>query len=71
MPEEVLESSDEILLDAVPGTRQYVIFLVGGEVFAVDMEPIQEIIRMPDIVRVPLAPSQWRGCSIYVPRYCR
>lgn len=61
MPEEVLESSEDALLDAVPGTRQYVTFLVGGEVFAVDMEPIQEIIRMPAIVRVPLAPVSMEG----------
>lgn len=61
MPEEVLESSDEVLLDAVTGIRQYVIFLVEGEVFAVDMEPIQEIIRMPAIVRVPLAPVSMQG----------
>ncbi len=61
MPEEMLESSEEALLDAAPGTRQYVIFLVGGEVFAVDMEPIKEIIRMPAIVRVPLAPSSMEG----------
>jgi len=61
MSEEVLEDSEEALLDAVPGTRQYVTFLVGSEVFAVDMEPIQEIIRMPDVIRVPLAPASMEG----------
>lgn len=61
MPEEVLESSEEALLETVSGTRQYVTFLVGGEVFAVDMEPIQEIIRMPTVVRVPLAPASMEG----------
>lgn len=44
-------------------TRQFVTFLVGGEVFAVDMAPVQEIIRVPDVVRVPLAPPTLDGLS--------
>lgn len=43
--------------------RQYVSFMVGNEVFAVDMAPVQEIIRVPDVVRVPLAPSTLDGLS--------
>jgi purine-binding chemotaxis protein CheW len=44
-------------------TQQFVIFLVGKETFAVDMAPVQEIIRVPDIVRVPLAPDSLYGLS--------
>ena len=44
-------------------TRQYVTFIVGTEVFAVDMAPVQEIIRVPDVVRVPLAPRSLDGLA--------
>ena len=37
-------------------TRQYVTFMAGDEVFAVEMAPVQEIIRVPAVVRVPLSP---------------
>ncbi len=36
--------------------RQFVTFRVGDEVFAVPMAPVREIIRVPDLIRVPLAP---------------
>lgn len=49
--------------DAVADTRQFVIFLVGNEAFAVDMAPVQEIIRVPDVVRVPLAPASLEGLA--------
>lgn len=44
-------------------TRLFVTFISGGEVFAVDMAPVQEIIRMPDVVRVPLAPASLDGLA--------
>ncbi|MGS0756630.1 chemotaxis protein CheW, partial [Roseateles sp. GG27B] len=44
-------------------TRQFVTFITGGEVFAVDMAPVQEIIRLPAVVRVPLAPSTLEGLA--------
>lgn len=44
-------------------TRQFVTFLVGKEVFAVDMAPVQEIIRVPQVVRVPLAPPSLDGLA--------
>lgn len=47
----------------VSDARQYVTFLIGDDVFAVDMAPVQEIIRVPGIVRVPLAPSSLDGLS--------
>lgn len=43
--------------------RQYVTFMAGDEVFAVEMAPVQEIIRVPDVVRVPLSPPTLEGLS--------
>ena len=43
--------------------RQFVTFIAGDEVFAVDMTPVQEIIRVPDVVRVPLAPPTLEGLA--------
>ncbi|MFI3123753.1 MAG: chemotaxis protein CheW, partial [Methylococcales bacterium] len=37
--------------------------VVGDEVFAVDMAPVQEIIRIPSVVRVPMAPSTLEGLA--------
>jgi purine-binding chemotaxis protein CheW len=45
------------------GIRQFVTFIAGGEVFAVDMAPVQEIIRVPSVVRVPLAPPTLEGLA--------
>lgn len=53
------ETEDGELSDA----HQFVTFLIGEDVFAVDMEPVQEIIRVPGVVRVPLAPSSLDGLS--------
>ncbi len=44
-------------------TRQFVTFIVNDEVFAVDMTPVQEIIRVPEVVRVPLAPPSLDGLA--------
>jgi len=43
--------------------RQFVTFVVADEVFAVDMAPVQEIIRVPAVVRVPLAPPSLEGLA--------
>jgi purine-binding chemotaxis protein CheW len=61
MPEELLENAEEATVEALSVIRQFVTFVVGDEVFAVDMEPVQEIIRMPEVVRVPLAPVSMDG----------
>jgi purine-binding chemotaxis protein CheW len=45
------------------GTRQFVTFMAGNEVFAANMSPVKEIIRVPDVVRVPLAPSALEGLA--------
>jgi purine-binding chemotaxis protein CheW len=42
---------------------QFVTFVVGEEVFAVDLAPVQEIIRVPEVVRVPLAPASLDGLA--------
>jgi purine-binding chemotaxis protein CheW len=44
-------------------TGQFVTFVVGKEVFAVDMAPVQEIIRMPEVVGIPLAPASLDGLA--------
>src|SRR5665647_3053033 len=54
---------DEGLEELVSETRQFVTFITGGEVFAVDMAPVQEIIRLPEVVRVPLAPATLDGLA--------
>lgn len=64
MSQEVLDKpvvSDDA--DEQADTRQFVTFVVGGEVFAVDMAPVQEIIRVPTVVRVPLAPASMHGLA--------
>jgi len=45
------------------GTQQFVTFLSGDEVFAADMSPVKEIIRVPQVVRVPLAPVALEGLA--------
>jgi len=44
-------------------TRQYVTFMSGDEVFAVEMAPVQEIIRVPATVHVPLSPPTLEGLA--------
>jgi purine-binding chemotaxis protein CheW len=57
-------ADEEGLLDSMESdTRQFVTFIAGDEVFAVDMAPVQEIIRVPEVVRVPLAPTALDGLS--------
>jgi purine-binding chemotaxis protein CheW len=54
---------DDGLEELASDTRQFVTFITGNEVFAVDMAPVQEIIRLPDVVRVPLAPPTLDGLA--------
>jgi purine-binding chemotaxis protein CheW len=49
--------------DGESDVRQFVTFVAGDEVFAVDMAPVQEIIRVPSVVRVPLAPPTLDGLA--------
>lgn len=43
--------------------RQFVTFRLAGETFAVPMGPVQEIIRVPDVARMPLAPPSLDGLA--------
>jgi purine-binding chemotaxis protein CheW len=54
---------DERTSDTQRGTQQFVTFLSGDEVFAADMSPVKEIIRVPQVVRVPLAPAALEGLA--------
>lgn len=44
-------------------TGQFVTFMIGDEHFGVAMSPVQEIIRVPEVVRVPLAPANLEGLA--------
>jgi purine-binding chemotaxis protein CheW len=54
--------SDE-LVDLDIGTADYVTFDMEGERYAFPMSRVQEIIRMPAVVRVPLGPPSLEGLS--------
>jgi len=43
--------------------RQFVTFSVAGEMFAVPMDPVQEIIRLPEVAQLPLAPHALEGLA--------
>ena len=54
--------------DGAPGApgaaeHQFVTFDVAGEMFAVPMAPVQEIIRVPEVARLPLAPAALDGLA--------
>ncbi len=51
--------------DAASGgdASQFVMFHVQDEKFAVKLEDVQEIIRMPDVVRVPMSPPAMEGLA--------
>ncbi|MEH3159758.1 MAG: chemotaxis protein CheW [Sphingomonas taxi] len=44
-------------------SRQFVIFHSAGEMFAVPLAEVKEIIRVPDVVRMPLSPPALLGLS--------
>jgi purine-binding chemotaxis protein CheW len=44
-------------------SHKFVVFLVENETFAINMAPVQEIIRVPDIIKVPMAPSSLLGLA--------
>lgn len=43
--------------------RQFTVFTVDGETFGVGLDEVKEIIRMPEVVRVPLAPPSLEGLT--------
>ncbi|MBB4196847.1 chemotaxis protein CheW [Rhodoblastus sphagnicola] len=48
---------------AADDSRQFVIFHIGGERFAVALEDVQEIIRPPNVVHMPLCPASLEGLA--------
>ena len=58
-----LPIDDGLLEQEESESDQFVTFIIGDEVFAVDMRPVQEIIRVPEVVRVPLAPDTLDGLA--------
>jgi purine-binding chemotaxis protein CheW len=63
MSNETPAAAQDPALKQESGNCQFVTFLVGQEVFAVDTAPVQEIIRVPDVVGVPLAPACLDGLA--------
>lgn len=59
-PEQGDDAADS---ESAADVRQFVTFMSGDEMFAVDMAPVQEIIRVPAMVRVPLAPRALVGLA--------
>jgi purine-binding chemotaxis protein CheW len=49
--------------DVAGSDNQFVTFAVAGELFAVPMAPVQEIIRMPVVAQLPLAPAMLEGLA--------
>jgi purine-binding chemotaxis protein CheW len=56
-------SDDEESATQSADTRQFVIFHVKDEMFAVPLAEVQEIIRMPAVVRMPLSPPSLEGLA--------
>jgi len=44
-------------------SNQFVTFLLAGENFALNMAPVQEIIRVPELVKVPKSPPSLLGLA--------
>ncbi|MCX7073207.1 MAG: chemotaxis protein CheW [Methylococcales bacterium] len=61
--QEAANSLTQAFQEEESNVRQFVTFIVGEEVFAVDMAPVQEIIRMPSVVRVPMSPATLEGLA--------
>ncbi|WP_225206540.1 chemotaxis protein CheW [Novosphingobium huizhouense] len=61
--EAVAPIADSPLAADTRTARQFTIFAVEGETFAVSLDEVKEIIRMPEVVRVPLAPPSLEGLT--------
>jgi purine-binding chemotaxis protein CheW len=48
---------------ASPGARQYLTFLVNDAIWGVPLESVQEVTRMPDVVRVPRSSKSLQGLA--------
>ena len=57
------DAADADTLADAGNQKQYVTFAVAGEMFAVPIAPVQEIIRMPSVSQLPLAPRALDGLA--------
>ena len=55
--------ADKVEQEQVNSVRQFVSFVIGQEMFAFSIERVQEIIRVPDLVRVPMSPVSMLGLA--------
>ncbi|HYF88404.1 chemotaxis protein CheW [Azospirillum sp.] len=53
----------DIQADGQADNRQFVTFTVRSETFAVPLAEVQEIIRLPDMVQVPMSPRSLEGLA--------
>ena len=60
--DEVLSEGDENVA-VEEKDNQFVTFSIDGELFAAPMAPVQEIIRVPELARVPLSPGSLLGLA--------
>lgn len=61
VPDGADPATAEAAAPALPS--QFTIFTVEGETFGVSLDEVKEIIRMPEVVRVPLAPPSLEGLT--------
>lgn len=62
-----MANDDQIVSDSeaedTASVQQYVSFLVDGELFGLEINKVQEIIRIPDLARVPMTPRTMLGLA--------
>jgi purine-binding chemotaxis protein CheW len=58
-----LPASGDTGEDIAGNANQYVTFCIADEMFAVALAPVQEIIRMPAVAHLPLAPGALEGLA--------
>jgi purine-binding chemotaxis protein CheW len=58
-----MDASDRIEPEAAADAGQFVTFHIEQGIFAVPLTEVQEIIRMPDLVHVPLSPEALEGLA--------
>ena len=62
-PADVPDGESHRQVDSTGDTRQYVTFHIDDGIFAVPLREVQEIIRMPDIIQVPLSHASLEGLA--------
>jgi purine-binding chemotaxis protein CheW len=59
----LIGAGGEMAGETAGDARQFVIFHVKDEMFAVPLAEVKEIIRMPGVVRMPLSPASLEGLA--------